>query len=632
MRELFSKSSLNKIIIMKYLVVLCDGMADEKIEELGGQTPMEAAVKPTMNYLAARSLCGTALTVPPSMEPESDTANLSILSYDPLIYSHGRSPLEALSIGLSMNDTQTAIRCNLVTLSEEDDIDYTERTILDHSSDEITTEEANELIQALEAALGNDDRHFYTGISYRHCLLWDHAPTPIDFARPHNINGQIIGGYLPTAPDTDGYAYYELMRRSYDILNHHPINEARRAKGLKPANSIWLWSPGTKPALPSFEKKWKIRASVISAVDLIKGIAICAGMESLDVEGATGNFDTNYAGKGQAAIDAFKRGQEFIYVHIEAPDECGHRGEAENKKRCIELIDEQILKPVYDYLKSGKDDFKILVLPDHPTPVRTRGHARGAVPFFLYDSRCEVKGISIYSEEACAGTGLYIESGERLMELMFSKKNPSSIASEFGIHLSKRASSSSLLDWAELLGASLAVVILLMTFIMRHSPVIGCSMYPTLIGKPANTSDYAYTKEKGYDVLLISNLFYTPKYGDIVIIQLPEETEEPLVKRIIATEGQTIRIQFDTWRVWVDGVLLDESYIHKIEGTSMASLSLQVTNGVWEGTVPEGCIFVMGDNRNNSRDSRSIGYIDTRYLVGRVVTRISPLDRLGKVE
>lgn len=407
---------------MKYLVVLCDGMADEKIESLGNRSPMEAANKPCMDYLCARAMSGTVCNVPEGMVPESDTANLAVMSYDPQKYSKGRSPLEAMSIGLSMSETQTAIRCNIVTLSEEEGIDYNDRTILDHSADEISTEEADELIKAVEAALGNEDRHFYTGISYRHCLLWDNAPTPIDFTRPHDILGQVIGPHLTTDPEADGYPYYALMRASYDVLNHHPINEARRARGLRPANSIWLWSAGMKPALPSFEEKWGLKASVISAVDLIKGIAICAGMESIDVEGATGNFRTNYKGKADAAIDAFRRGRDFVYIHIEGPDECGHRGETENKVTCIEKIDAEILKPVYEYLCKSKDDFKILVLPDHPTPVRLRTHTREKVPFFLYSSGDEVHGPATFSEETAASTGLHLPRGEELMDLFTAKK------------------------------------------------------------------------------------------------------------------------------------------------------------------------------------------------------------------
>lgn len=623
---------------MKYLVLLCDGMADKKIESLGNRSPMEAAHKPCMDYLAARSIAGTVCNVPDGMVPESDTANLAVMSYDPKVYSHGRSPLEAMSMGLSMSDTMTAIRCNVVTLSEEEGIDYNDRTILDHSADEISTEEANELIQAVEEALGNEQRHFYTGISYRHCLLWDNAPTPIDFTRPHDILGQVIGPHLTTDPETDGYPYYALMRASYEILNHHPINEARRAKGLRPANSIWLWSAGTKPALPSFEEKWGLKASVISAVDLIKGIAICAGMESIDVEGATGNFHTNYRGKADAAIDAFQRGQDYVYIHVEGPDECGHRGEVENKVTCIEKIDQEILKPVYEYLLSNKDEFKILVLPDHPTPLSIRTHTAEKVPFFLYSCKDEVEGPALFSEETAAATGLHLPKGELLMELMTSKETQKHIAGTHGLKLKNRLSTSFLLDWVELIGIALVTVILVMTVGMRHSPVIGSSMYPTLIGSPAGGSETAYTKRNGYDVLLISDLFYTPQNGDIVIIQTPTHTDQPLVKRLIATEGQHIKIDFNNWKIWIDGNLLEEDYINRIPNSAMASYDIgqiggtSLVDGVWEGTVPEGHIFVLGDNRNNSSDSRSLGYIDTRWLVGRVIVRLSPIDRFGKVD
>ncbi len=617
---------------MKYLVVLCDGMADEKIESLGGRTPMEAAQKPCMDYLAARSLAGTVNNVPDGMVPESDTANLAVMSYDPQIYAHGRSPLEAMSMGLTMRDTTTAIRCNIVTLSEEDGIDYNERTILDHSADEISTAEADELIRAVEEALGNEDRHFYTGISYRHCLLWDNAPTPIDFSRPHDHLGQVIGPKLPTDPQADGYPYYQLMRASYEILNHHPINEARRAKGLRPANSIWLWSAGKKPALPSFREKWGLKATVISAVDLIKGIGICAGMESVDVEGATGNFHTNYRGKADAAIDAFRRGQDYVYIHIEGPDECGHRGEVENKVACIEKIDSEILRPVYRYLSQCKDEYKILVLPDHPTPISVRTHTADQVPFFLYSSKNEVFGPAIFSEDSAAESGLHLSRGEELMELMTAKASPAQLSSARGASAKPRASTSFFFDWIELVGIALAGVLLLMTLGIRHSPVVGSSMYPTLIGKPNGGIATEYTRTEGYDILLISGLFYTPEQGDIVIIQRPDHTEEPLVKRIIATEGQHIRIDFEQWEVTVDGKVLEEDYINRIPGVDMSSFNLPTVEGVWEGTVPEGMLFVLGDNRNNSQDSRSLGYVDERWLVGRVVTRLLPFDRFGSVD
>ncbi len=398
---------------MKYLVLIPDGMADEKIEALGGMTPMQKAHKPMMDMLAARSLVGMVSNVPDGMVPESDTANMAILSFDPKVFSKGRSPLEAMSMGLTMTPEDTAYRCNVVTLSE--DGDYEDKIILDHSADEITTAEADELIKALQKALGTDYRTFYTGVSYRHCILWKNGDDHYDFMRPHDILGKRIGEYLPRTED-GGAEFLEIMKKSYDILNHHPVNEARRARGLKPANSIWLWSPGKKPQLPSFKEKWHLNGAVISAVDLIKGIGICAGMKSFDVEGATGNVHTNYTGKANAAIEAFENGYDYVYIHVEAPDECGHRAELENKVLSVELIDEKILAPVYQYLQECGDDFRIMILPDHPTPIRIRTHTSDPVPFMIYSSKDEREGVALFCEESAAAAGMYIPSGFTLME------------------------------------------------------------------------------------------------------------------------------------------------------------------------------------------------------------------------
>ncbi len=399
---------------MKYLVIVYDGMADRKIKELGDKTPMEVANKPQMDFLAKTSLCGTVSNVPAGMVPESDTANLAILSYDPKIYSKGRSPLEAMSMGLDMQPNETAYRCNLVTLS--DDFDYDNKIILDHSSDEITTPEADELIKALEKELGNEDRHFYTGVSYRHCLLWKNSSDTFNFSRPHDILGRCIKDYLPKGKE--GEPFYQLMRDSYEILKNHPVNEARRKNGKRVANSAWLWSPGKKPALPSFKEKWGLDASVISAVDLIKGIAICAGMQSIDVEGATGNVHTNYKGKADAAINAFKNGKDLVYIHVEAPDECGHRAEIENKVLSIEKIDQLILKPLYDYLSNSGEDFKILALPDHPTPIEIRTHSMEPVPFMLFSSNKEHNGVTTLTEKTATDSNFYIPDGTSLMDLL----------------------------------------------------------------------------------------------------------------------------------------------------------------------------------------------------------------------
>lgn len=403
---------------MKYLVVICDGMADRKIEALGNKTPMEVASKPVMDALAARSLCGCVLNVPNGMVPESDTANLAILSYDPREYSKGRSPLEAVSMGLTLGEADTAIRCNVVTISEEEE-NYEDKIMLDHSADEITTEEADKLVAALNEKLANDVRHLYTGVSYRHCLIWQNASDTYNFDRPHDIIGRRIGEYLPN--DEAGKEFLAFMKESYDILNHHPVNEDRRKRGLRPANSAWLWSPGRKPFLPSFSEKWGVKGAVISAVDLIKGIGLCASMEVINVEGATGNIHTNYEGKANAAIDAFRRGAEFVYIHVEAPDECGHRGEMENKVKSIEYIDKRVLAPVLEALRDSGEDFKVLVLPDHPTPIEIRTHSSEPVPFFIYDSTEDKEGVSVFTEDTCEATGRYIPDGSTLLEYMIVK-------------------------------------------------------------------------------------------------------------------------------------------------------------------------------------------------------------------
>ena len=400
---------------MKYLILIPDGMADYPVEELGNLTPMQKANKPMMDALASKSLVGKVSNVPEGMVPESDTANMAILSFDPKVYSKGRSPLEAVSMGIEMKPDETAYRCNVVTLTEDQER-YEDRIIVDHSADEISTEEADQLIKTLEAELGNDMRKFYTGVSYRHCLIWKNSDDKYNFMRPHDILGKRIGEYLPRVED-GGSEFLELMKKSYDILKDHPVNLARKARGLKPANSAWLWSPGKKPQLPSFKQKWGLDAAVISAVDLIKGIGLCAEMQSIDVEGATGNVHTNYTGKANAAIEAFKAGKELVYVHVEGPDECGHRAEIENKVKSIELIDSKILAPVYEYLKNCGEPFKIMVLPDHPTPVRLRTHTIDPVPFFIYSSGTEnsISGVENFNEESAAETGIYVKDGYTLM-------------------------------------------------------------------------------------------------------------------------------------------------------------------------------------------------------------------------
>ena len=403
---------------MKYFVLLCDGAADYPIETLNGGTPLSTAKKPTMDALAKKSFAGTVSNVPNGMVPESDTANLAVLSYNPEIYSKGRSPLEAMSLGIDMKPNDTAYRCNVVTIGNpgETEVPYEEKIMVDHGADEITTAEADELIKSLQAEMGDEHKHFYTGVSYRHCLIWNNAPEFRDFMRPHDILGQKITRYLPGEP------FLSIQKKSYEILKDHPVNLNRIKRGIRPANSAWFWSPGKKPALPSFKEKWNLDASVISAVDLIKGIAICAGIHSVNVKGATGNINTNFKGKGEAAINEFRNGKEFVYVHVEAPDECGHRAELDNKILSIEKIDTEILKPVYEYLQTCKEDFKIMVLPDHPTPICKRTHTMDPVPFIIYDSRNERNGIVSFNEENAKATGIYLSRGENLMNLLVNGK------------------------------------------------------------------------------------------------------------------------------------------------------------------------------------------------------------------
>lgn len=403
---------------MKYLVMLCDGMADEPNEALGNSTPMEKANKPCMDSLAAKAEVGIVKTVAEGLKPGSDVANLSVLGYEPAVYYSGRSPLEAASIGIDLKDTDVTLRCNLVTLS--DDEDYENKTILDYCADDISSEEAKILIEYIQEKLGNDKFRFYPGVSYRHCLVWSNGnPHPGVLTPPHDITGKVITDYIPKGEAVD--ELYDLMKKSYDLLKDHPVNQARIARGKRPANSIWLWGEGTKPLLDNFSEKFGIKGSMISAVDLLKGIAICAGMNSVDVDGATGYLDTNFDGKCKAAIEEFKNGADLVYVHVEAPDECGHRGEIENKVKAIEMIDEHILGPVVEFLKNY-DDFAVLVCPDHPTPLSIRTHTSTPVPYLIYDSKNEINsGVKVFCEKEARETGNYIEKGFTMMNYFLTK-------------------------------------------------------------------------------------------------------------------------------------------------------------------------------------------------------------------
>lgn len=402
---------------MKYLVMLCDGMADTPHPALQNKTPMMLANKPTMDMLAKTAEVGLCRTVAAGLKPGSDVANLSVMGYDPLECYTGRSPLEAASIGVDLKDTDVALRCNLVTLSDEEN--YADKTMVDYCAGDISTAQAAEIMKTVQEKLGSDVFTFYPGVSYRHCLVVANGTTQLgEMTPPHDISGRVVGEYLSKAETAK--PLIDLMKKSVDILKDHPVNIARIAKGERPVSSIWLWGEGKKPQLEDFKEKNGVLAGVISAVDLLKGIGVCANMEIPDVEGATGYLDTNFKGKADAAVALFEKGVELVYVHVEAPDECGHRGEAENKVKAIEEIDKQILTPLVEYLK-GVDDFRILVMPDHPTPLATRTHCSDPVPFMLYDSRKALGGVTTFTEDTATATGVMIEHGPSVMARLLQK-------------------------------------------------------------------------------------------------------------------------------------------------------------------------------------------------------------------
>lgn len=401
---------------MKYIVMLGDGMADYPVEALGGKTPLEVAKKPNIDRLAKQGELGMVKTVPDGMKPGSDVANLAAMGYNPVSCYTGRSPLEAVSIGIQMSDTDVAFRCNLVTLSDEPD--YADKTMMDYSSGEITTAEATELIRAVDEQFRTDELVFYPGISYRHCMIWHDGPVGLDLTPPHDISDRKVTEYLPQNP-----VILDLMRRSYEILKDHPVNQERRRRGLNPANSIWLWGEGTRPAVSGFEATYGVKGSVISAVDLIKGIGICAGMKVIEVEGATGNIDTNFKGKGEAALQTLLEGQDLVYIHVEAPDECGHHGDLEGKIQAIEQIDEQIVGPLLAGLEKAGEDYAILVMPDHPTPIAIKTHVSDPIPYLIYRStKAAGPGADTYTENTAKASGVYVERGYELMKRLLGRE------------------------------------------------------------------------------------------------------------------------------------------------------------------------------------------------------------------
>lgn len=409
---------------MKYIVMLGDGMADYRLAELGNKTPLEYACKPTMDMLAKKGETGLVKTVPDNLKPGSDVANLSVMGYDPDIYYTGRSPLEAASIGIDIKDTDMVFRCNLVTLSDEDD--YCDKTMVDYSSDEITTEESARLIETLNRELPkyfsefNSEYQLYKGISYRHCLVWNFPKGKMEFTPPHDITTRKVTDYLPKGDGTD--FILKMMKASYEILKNDPVNLDRIERGLRPANSMWIWGEGKKPALKSYNELFGVKGAVVSAVDLIKGIGKLAGLDVIEVEGATGNVHTNFKGKFEAARDTLLNGNDFVYIHVEAADESGHRFEIDNKIKSIELIDSEILKPLIDSLDSAKEDYAILLLPDHPTPLSIRTHSRDAVPYVLYSSKTVLEhNAKAYNEYDVDRSNVEIH-GHNLIKRLFSVK------------------------------------------------------------------------------------------------------------------------------------------------------------------------------------------------------------------
>jgi 2,3-bisphosphoglycerate-independent phosphoglycerate mutase len=397
---------------MKYIVILGDGMADYPVPEFDGQTVLEAAHKPNIDAMAAAGELGMVKTVQDGMKPGSDVANLSVMGYDTKKYYSGRSPLEAASIGVSLRDNDITFRCNLVMLSDEEH--YEDKTMLDYSAGEITTEEAQSLIETLAKELDTDKIKFHSGISYRHLMVWEGGSLNVELTPPHDISDKKIASHLPKGEGAD--VILDLMKQSEAILKDHPVNQARVAAGKRPATSIWIWGEGSKPMLDSFEGKFGLKGSVISAVDLIKGIALCAGMESIDVPGATGNYDTNFEGKAEAAFNALKNGSDFVYVHMEAPDECGHQGDAPHKKLSVELIDQKVVGYLKQKLEEAGMDYRMMILPDHPTPICLKTHVSDPVPYIIYDSTKKQNTNKAYTEKNAKETGVYIEEGYTLME------------------------------------------------------------------------------------------------------------------------------------------------------------------------------------------------------------------------
>jgi proposed homoserine kinase len=420
---------------MKYIVIIGDGMADLPIPELNNRTILQAAHKPNMDYMAKRGKTGLAITVPDGYAPGSDVANMSIFGYDPALYYTGRSPLEALSMGVSLLDGDLAFRTNLITIGNADGSvgsngpSFSEAHIVDYSGGHISSEEAELLIQTVEKELGTNQFKFYPGISYRHLLVAkDNFGKSGLFTPPHDVTGKKVSDHLPVSPSNDSdsqkvmQVFIDMMAASYDILKNHPVNQKRVAEGKLPANCIWFWGQGNAPAFKPFKEIHNKTGAVISAVDLLKGIGICAGLDVIEVEGATGFLDTNYKGKADAAIASLKE-KDFVFVHIEAPDECGHLGDYKKKLQAVEDLDSKIVAPLLAFAKSSAESCKILVMPDHPTPVSLKTHTSVPIPFVLYDTReSDIDTVEVFDESAVESGSYKIVYAPDLISIMIHDK------------------------------------------------------------------------------------------------------------------------------------------------------------------------------------------------------------------
>jgi 2,3-bisphosphoglycerate-independent phosphoglycerate mutase len=400
---------------MKYITILMDGAGDLPIPELGGKTPLEYAHTPTIDRLARKSILGRGKTVPDGMPAGSDVANLSVLGYDPLIYHTGRSPLEAASIGIPLAETDVTFRCNFVTVSE-DATDYQEKTMLDHSAGDLPTEDSAVLLEAIKPVINNEIFSIHLGTSYRNLIIMKNGTTKVQLVPPHDFLGQKIKDNLPSGEL--GEVIFALQEKCHEVLSRQPLNIKRKALGKNPANAISIWGEGKKPRLTDYYEKFGVHGAVISAVDLIKGIGVLAGLKIKRIDNVTGTINTNFIGKAKGAVEVLEEGADFVFLHLEAPDECSHQGDLKDKIKSIEIIDDMVVKYITDELAKKEIAFKMLIMPDHLTPLSTRTHSNVPAPFMIYNSTKEYQG-DLFSEANCQKAGLFIDKCEDLAKMLF---------------------------------------------------------------------------------------------------------------------------------------------------------------------------------------------------------------------